>query len=100
MGPRIKLFAASASIGAAITLAGLILVGFAPVDQIAWIVLWPVVLCLKITGQGPRLGPHGHEGTPVQLVAAIIGVVVAWGVYSSIVFLAGSIRRHHLLGNR
>jgi hypothetical protein len=57
------------------------------------IVLWPVMLCENITGLGPRLGQHGHEGTPVQLIAAIVGIGMTWAVYASIFFFAESFRR-------
>ena len=100
MSPRTKLFVVSASIGALITLAGWILVSYPPVERIAWIVLWPVALCQNIMGPGPRLGQHGHEGTSVQLVAAFVGVGVAWAVYSSILFFAESFRRRHNAGER
>jgi len=86
-------------LGALITLAGCILVSYPPVERIAWIALWPVALCESITGSGPRLG-HGHEGTPVQLVAAIVGIGMAWTVYSSMFFFAESFRRRHVSGQR
>jgi hypothetical protein len=100
MSPRAKLFAVSASIGALISLADGILVSYPPFERIAWIVLWPVAVCQNITGPGPRLGQHGHEGTPVQLVASIVGVGMAWAVYSSIFFFVVSFRRRHISGQR
>jgi hypothetical protein len=100
MSPRARLFAVSASIGALITLAGWILTSYPPVERIAWVVLWPVALCQKVTGPGPRLGQHSHEGPPVQLVAALVGVGMAWAVYSSIFFFAENFRRRHTSGQR
>src|ERR1039457_4240242 len=100
MSQRTKLIAVSASVGALITLAGGILVSYPPVERIASIVLLPVALCQYITGPGPRLGQHGHEGTPVQLVAAIVGIGMAWAIYSSIFFFAESFRRRHISGQR
>lgn len=94
MSTRAKLLAVSASISALIILASWILVSYPPLERIAWIVLWPVTLCQYLTGPGPRLGQHGHEGSPVQLVAAIVGVGMAWAVYTSTLFFAESFRRH------
>jgi hypothetical protein len=43
----------------------------------------------NITGPGPWLGQHGHEGIPVQFVAAIVGVG------SSFDFTASHAERFH-----
>jgi hypothetical protein len=62
-----------------------------PAAVIAKIVLWPVVVLLDVSGPGPSIGPppekHWHEGTPVQFLAAVVGVGFSWGFYSSIGFL-------------
>jgi hypothetical protein len=61
-----------------------------PVAVIAKVVFWPVVVCVNLSGPGPSIGPpekHLHEGTPVQFLAAVIGVGVSWGFYSSVGFL-------------
>jgi hypothetical protein len=100
MNLRAKSFAVSASIGALLILASCILVSYPPLERIALIVLWPVTFCQSLTGPGPRLGQHGHEGSPVQLVAGVIGVGMAWAVYSSILFFAESFRRRHISGQR
>lgn len=67
-----------------------------PVLVIAKIVLWPVVVCIELSGPGPSIGPpekHGHEGTPVQFLAAGIGVGFSWGFYTSLGFLVLWLRR-------
>src|ERR1700687_3382391 len=46
-------------------------------DQIMRVFFWPVVLCEHLVGRGPTIGPpnrHLHEGTPVHLLAAVVGL--------------------------
>jgi hypothetical protein len=60
------------------------------VETAANIILWPVAVCEHLAGPGPSIGPpekHWHEGTPVQFVAAVVGIAVSWMFYSTIVFL-------------
>ena len=70
-----------------------------PVASLARIVLWPVTVCVNLTGPGPSIGPpekHWHEGTPVQFLAVVIGMGLSWLFYSSLGFLLVRIwRRRH-----
>ena len=59
-------------------------------DQIIRVIFWPVVLCEHVVGSGPSIGPperHLHEGTPIQLLAAVVGINISWMFWSSLVFL-------------
>jgi hypothetical protein len=70
-------------------------------DQVMRVFFWPVVLCEHLVGPGPSIGPpnrHLHEGTPVQLLAAVVGLNFTWMFWSSLVFLI--IRRHTKRRNR
>jgi hypothetical protein len=61
-----------------------------PVAFVARIVLWPVAICVNLTGPGPSIGPpekHWHEATPVQFLAVVVGVGLSWLFYSSLGFL-------------
>lgn len=54
------------------------------------VVLWPIAVCLYLSGPGPSIGPaekHLHEWTPVQDFAVVAGIGLSWAFYSSIVFL-------------
>ena len=54
------------------------------------LVFWPVALCEHLVGPGPSIGllsRHLHEGTPVHILAAVIGVAFAWMFWSSMIFL-------------
>jgi len=51
------------------------------VDSLLNLSLWPIWVCERLVGPGPRLG-GGHEGTPVQVLAAFIGIALAWCFYS------------------
>jgi hypothetical protein len=51
--------------------------------------LWPVFLCEFLAGPGPSIGPpskHLHEGTPVHMLAAVVGVALSWMFWSSLIF--------------
>jgi hypothetical protein len=64
-------------------------------DVIADVIFWPVTVCEHLLGPGPSLGPpneHPHEGTPVQMFAAAIGIAVSWMFWSSLTFLVIHIR--------
>ena len=61
-----------------------------PVASVATIVLWPVTVCVNLTGPGPSIGPpekHWQEGTPVQFLAVVIGMGLSWLFYSSLGYL-------------
>jgi hypothetical protein len=63
----------------------------------AKVVLWPIAVCLYLTGPGPSIGPaqrHLHEWTPVQDFAVVAGIGLSWAFYSSIVFLVIWLRRN------
>jgi len=54
------------------------------------VVFWPVSVCVHLSGPGAPIGPpekHMYEGTPVQMVAALLGIALSWTFYSSLVFL-------------
>lgn len=62
-----------------------------PVAFVAKIVLWPVAICVKLSGPDPSIGPpdkHWHEATPVQFLAVCVGFGLSWLFYSSLAFLA------------
>ncbi len=68
-----------------------------PVAAVAKIVLWPVTICLHLSGPGPNIGPtqkHWHEWTPVQDLAVATGVGLSWIFYSSLVVVALRFRSH------
>ena len=59
-------------------------------EAVAKVVLWPIAVCLYLTGPGPNMGSAGkhlHEWTPVQDFALVAGIGLSWAFYSSIVFL-------------
>jgi predicted Na+-dependent transporter len=59
-------------------------------EALAKVVLWPIALCLYLSGPGPNVGSaekHLHEWTPVQDFALVAGIGLSWAFYSSIVFL-------------
>ena len=60
------------------------------VGAVAKIVLWPIAVCLYLSGPGPNIGSaekHLHEWTPVQDFAVVAGISLSWAFYSSMVFL-------------
>jgi hypothetical protein len=69
-------------------------------DDVVQAVFWPVVVCVYLSGPGPDIGPpekHMHEGTPVQILAAFIGIGLSWTFYSSLVFFILWLRRKRRL---
>ncbi len=59
-------------------------------EAVAKVVLWPIAVCLYLSGPGPNIGSAGkhlHEWTPVQDFAVVAGIGLSWVFYSSIVFL-------------
>jgi hypothetical protein len=57
---------------------------------VAKVVLWPIAVCLYLSGPGPNIGSaekHLQEWTPVQDFAVVAGIGLSWVFYSSIVFL-------------
>jgi len=72
----------------------------APLDPIAAMVLWPVAVCEFLVGPGPRVGSpnhHLHEGTPLNMLAAVLGVGLSWMFYSSLVLLVTGARHRSQL---
>ena len=66
------------------------------VDRAVDVVFWPMAVCVYLSGPGVPIGPpekHMYEGTPVQIVAAFLGVGVIWFFYSSLGFLIFWLRR-------
>ncbi|HEV2323377.1 MAG TPA: hypothetical protein VGS10_05460 [Terracidiphilus sp.] len=50
-------------------------------DILADVVFWPVIICEYLVRPGPSLGrpsEHLHEGTPVNMLAAAIGIALSW----------------------
>lgn len=65
-------------------------------EKVAQPVFWPVTVCVYLSGPEPAIGPpekHMHEGTPVQILAAMIGIGLTWTSYSSLAFLFLWLRR-------
>ena len=61
-----------------------------PLGDVAHVVLWPVAVCVYLSGPGPNIGTPEkplHEWTPVQDFAVVIGIGLSWVFYSSVVFL-------------
>jgi hypothetical protein len=59
-------------------------------DKVVQAVFWPIAVCVYLSGPGVPIGPpekHMHEATPLQVVAALIGIGLSWAFYSSIAFL-------------
>ena len=68
------------------------------VEAVARVVLWPVAVCEYLVGPGPNIGPpekHQHEATPVQFLAAVIGIGLSWMFYSSVLFVILRSRHRH-----
>jgi hypothetical protein len=69
-------------------------------DNVVQAVFWPVALCVYLSGPGPEIGPpgkHMHEGSPIQILAAFIGIGLSWTFYSSLVFFILWLRRKRRL---
>ena len=61
------------------------------------VICLPVIVCEVLAGPGPSIGPpgaHMHEGTPIHILAAVIGVALSWMFWSSLVLFIKSIRAH------
>src|SRR5262249_2240551 len=59
-------------------------------DGVVEVILWPVAVCVYLAGHGAPIGPperHMYEATPVQVIAAFVGIALSWFFYSSLVFL-------------
>lgn len=71
----------------------------APLDAVVEIVLWPVPAFMQLVDfllPPPNIGPpekHWHEGTPVTLLAFVVGIGLTWVFYSSLGFLIVWFRR-------
>jgi hypothetical protein len=60
-------------------------------------VFWPIGVCVYLSGPGTPVGPperHMYEGTPVQIIAGLVGIGFSWVFYSSLVFLIIWIRKY------
>ena len=67
------------------------------VDKVVDAVFWPMAVCVYLSGPGAPIGPpekHMYEGTPVQVLAALVGIGFSWVFYSSLVFLIIWIRKY------
>jgi hypothetical protein len=96
---RIRLIA-FVSVGGAVLITG-VLFGFAGVipppalvaeqlgfpGAVASVLLWPVTLCLRLAGPGPRVGlilQPQYEWTPAHEFAVALGLGLSWALYSAI----------------
>ena len=67
----------------------------AHLDFLLAVVFWPVDICEHLVGPGPSIGPPGahlHEGTPVHMLAAVIGMAFSWMFWSSLALILIRIR--------
>jgi hypothetical protein len=65
-------------------------------DRVIEIVFWPIAVCVYLSGHGAPIGPpekHLYEATPVQVIAAFLGIALSWFFYSSLVFLIIWVRK-------
>ena len=65
-------------------------------DRVVETVFWPIAVCVYLSGPGVPIGPpekHTYEGTPIQVVAVLIGISLSWVFYSSLAFLIFWLRR-------
>ena len=105
MCPIKKWIAISLGVGALLTLA-LIGVFAAALETMpnpspalvhaSYVAFWPAVGLVYLTGPGPNIGTPEkpiHEGTPVQLLAGVIGIGFTWIFYASLVFLIFWLRK-------
>ena len=85
------------SVGGGVLLAATLLVfpevlfvSFPPsLDVLTRVVFWPVAVSEHFVRPGPTIGPssqHLHEGTPLHLLAAVVGVALSWIFWSSVAF--------------
>ena len=59
-------------------------------DKVVQAVFWPIAVCTYLSGPGVPIGPpekHMYEATPIQVVAALVGIGLSWAFYSSLAFL-------------
>jgi hypothetical protein len=66
-------------------------------DKTLEIILWPIAACVYLSGHGAPIGPpekQTYEATPVQVIAAFVGIGLSWVFYSSLLFLVLWGRRH------
>ena|SRR6266849_4493045 len=71
------------------------------VDKAVEVVFWPIAVCVYLSGRGAPIGQpekHMYEATPVQVIAAFVGIGLSWVFYSSLVFLIVWIRRYRRRG--
>jgi hypothetical protein len=56
-------------------------------DFVLEISLWPVAICLRLSGPGVNIGTPQkpfYEGTPLQLFASDVGVGLSWVFFMSV----------------
>jgi hypothetical protein len=61
-----------------------------PLNIITKILLWPITALMHMAGPGPGIGPpekHLHEGTPVHVLAFLLGTGFSCIFYSALTFL-------------
>jgi hypothetical protein len=71
------------------------------VDKVVGVVFWPTAVCVYLSGPGVPIGPpekHRYEASPVQVIAAFVGIGFSWVFYSSLVFLILWIRGYRRRG--
>ena len=63
------------------------------------VVFWPVFVCVSLSGPGVNIGTPErpfYEGTPLQFIAADVGMSLTWIFYSSLaLFIWIRQRRRH-----
>ena len=66
-----------------------IVVGYGQLGAITKMLFWPVAAVLYLVGPGPNIGPpemHGHEGTPVHILAIALGIGLSLVFYVCLLF--------------
>jgi hypothetical protein len=69
------------------------------VDKVVEAIFWPMAVCVYLSGPGVLIGSpekQMYEGTPIQVIAALVGISFSWVFYSSLVFLIIWIRKRRL----
>jgi hypothetical protein len=61
-----------------------------PLNIPAKVLLWPITAFMQLAGAGPRIGPpekNMHEGTPIHVLAFILGLGFSCIFYSALSFV-------------
>jgi hypothetical protein len=90
-------FGGSVAVAVALLMFPVLLFNEAPpyVEFLLLVICWPVIVCELLVGPGPSIGPPGanmHEGTPLHILAAVVGIALSWMFWSSLVFFVKRIR--------